>query len=162
MKLKHYIIGIVIVIIDQLSKILIINKKIPVIPNFLEFNYTQNTGGAFGIGRINFILIISIIIVIGIIVFLIKENTKITNYIPFVLLLSGSIGNLIDRIFKGYVIDFIDINILDFPNFNIADISIVSGVIVLLYIILLKSTNDNENYTYKYNGFYCKEIHFMI
>lgn len=145
MKLKHYIIGIVIVIIDQLSKMLIINKKIPVIPNFLEFNYTQNTGGAFGIGRINFILIISIIIVIGIIVFLIKENTKITNYIPFVLLLSGSIGNLIDRIFKGYVIDFIDINILDFPNFNIADISIVSGVIVLLYIILLKSTNDNEN-----------------
>ena len=145
MKLKHYIIGIVIVIIDQLSKMLIINKKIPVIPNFLEFNYTQNTGGAFGIGRINFILIISIIIIIVIIVFLIKENTKITNYIPFVLLLSGSIGNLIDRIFKGYVIDFIDINILDFPNFNIADISIVSGVIVLLYIILLKSTNDNEN-----------------
>ena len=145
MKLKHYIIGIVIVIIDQLSKMLIINKKIPVIPNFLEFNYTQNTGGAFGIGRINFILIISLMIIIGIIMYLIKENKKITNYIPFVLLLSGSIGNLIDRIFKGYVIDFIDINILDFPNFNIADISIVSGVIVLLYIILLKSTNDNEN-----------------
>ena len=145
MKLKHYIIGIVIVIIDQLSKMLIINKKIPVIPNFLEFNYTQNTGGAFGIVRINFILIISLMIIIGIIMYLIKENKKITNYIPFVLLLSGSIGNLIDRIFKGYVIDFIDINILDFPNFNIADISIVFGVIVLLYIILLKSTNDNEN-----------------
>ena len=145
MKLKHHIIGIIIVIIDQLSKFLVIDKNISIIPNFIEFNYTQNTGGAFGIGRINFILIISIIIVIGIIVFLIKENTKITNYIPFVLLLSGSIGNLIDRIFKGYVIDFIDINILDFPNFNIADISIVSGVIVLLYIILLKSTNDNEN-----------------
>ena len=145
MKLKHYIIGIVIVIIDQLSKFLVIDKNISIIPNFIEFNYTQNTGGAFGIGRINFILIISIIIIIGIIVFLIKENTKITYYIPFVLLLSGSIGNLIDRIFKGYVIDFIDINILDFPNFNIADISIVSGVIVLLYIILLKSTNDNEN-----------------
>ena len=145
MKLKHYIIGIVIVIIDQLSKMLIINKKIPVIPNFLEFNYTQNTGGAFGIGRINFILIISVLIIIGIIVFLIKENKRIINYIPFVLLLSGSIGNLIDRFFRGYVIDFIDINILDFPNFNIADISIVFGVIVLLYIILLKSTNDNEN-----------------
>ena len=145
MKLKHYIIGIVIVIIDQLSKMLIINKKIPVIPNFLEFNYTQNTGGAFGIGRINFILIISIMIIIGIIIYLIKENKKITNYIPFILVLSGGIGNLIDRIFKGYIIDFIDINILDFPNFNIADISIVSGVIVLLYIILLKSTNDNEN-----------------
>ena len=136
MKLKHYIIGIVIVIIDQLSKILIINKKIPVIPNFLEFNYTQNTGGAFGIGRINFILIISIIIIIVIIVFLIKENTKITNYIPFVLLLSGSIGNLIDRIFRGYVIDFIDVNIFNFPNFNIADICIVLGIILLIINII--------------------------
>lgn len=145
MQLKHHIIGIIIVIIDQLSKFLVIDKNISIIPNFIEFNYTQNTGGAFGIGRINFILIISIMIIIGIIIYLIKENKKITNYIPFVLILSGSIGNLIDRIFKGYVIDFIDINILDFPNFNIADISIVSGVIVLLYIILLKSTNDNEN-----------------
>ena len=86
-----------------------------------------------------------LVTLIGIIVFLIKEKDRITNYIPFILLLSGSIGNLIDRIFKGYVIDFIDINILDFPNFNIADISIVSGVIVLLYIILLKSTKDNKN-----------------
>lgn len=145
MKLKHYIIGIIILIIDQLSKILIIDKNISIIPNFLKFNYTQNTGGAFGIGRINIILIISILIIIGIIVFLIKEKKKNTNYIPFVLILSGSIGNLIDRLFRGYVIDFIDINIFNFPNFNIADISIVFGVIVLLYIILLKSTNDNEN-----------------
>ena len=46
MKLKHYIIGIVIVIIDQLSKFLVIDKNISIIPNFIEFNYTQNTGGA--------------------------------------------------------------------------------------------------------------------
>ena len=149
MKLKHYIIGIVIIIVDQLSKFLITNKSISLIPNFLEFNYTKNTGGAFGIGRINYILIISILIIIGIIVFLIKENKKITNFIPFVLILSGSIGNLIDRIFRGYVIDYIDINLLNFPNFNIADISIVFGVIILLYIILCKHTSDNENSIYK-------------
>ena len=143
MKLKHYIIGIIIVIIDQLSKFLVIDKNITIIPNFLDFIYTKNTGGAFGIGRINFILIISIMIIIGIIIYLIKEHKKITNYIPFVLVLSGSIGNLIDRVFRGYVIDFIDVKIFNFPNFNIADISIVSGVIVLLYIILLKSTKDN-------------------
>ena len=135
MKLKHYIIGILIIIIDQLSKVLIIDKNISIIPNFLEFNYIQNTGGAFGIGKINFILISSILIIIGIIVFLIKENKNITNYIPFFMLLSGSIGNLIDRVFRGYVIDFIDINILNFPNFNMADISIVFGITGLLYII---------------------------
>lgn len=134
MKLKHYIIGIVIVIIDQVSKILIIDKNISVIPNFLEFNYIQNTGGAFGIGKINFILIISILIIIGIIIFLIKENKKITNYIPFIFLLSGSIGNLIDRLFRGYVIDFIDVNVLNYPNFNIADISIVIGAILLVIV----------------------------
>ena len=74
MKLKHHIIGIIIVIIDQLSKFLVIDKNISIIPNFIEFNYTQNTGGAFGIGRINLVLIFSIIIIIGIIIFLIKEN----------------------------------------------------------------------------------------
>ena len=144
MKLKHYIIGTAIIIVDQLSKILIINKNVSIIPNFLEFNYTQNIGGAFGIGRINFILIISILIIIGIIVFLIKENKKITNYMPFTLILSGSVGNLIDRLFRGYVIDFIDVNVLNFPNFNIADMCIVFGIVILLYIILCKPTRDSK------------------
>ena len=138
MNLKHYIIGIIIIIVDQLSKILIINKNKSIIPNFLEFNYTQNTGGAFGIGRMNLILIINILIIIGIIVFLIKENKKVTNYIPFVILLSGSIGNLIDRLFRGYVIDFIDINIFNFPNFNIADVCILIGTI-MIGICLIKN-----------------------
>ena len=111
----------------------------------LEFNYTQNTGGALGIGKVNIVLIFSILIIIGIIILLIKEHKKVSNYIPFVLILSGSIGNLIDRLFRGYIIDYIDINIFNFPNFNIADISIVVGVIFLLYIILCKSTRDNEN-----------------
>ena len=145
MKLKHYIIGFIIVVIDQLSKILIIDKNISIIQNFLEFNYTQNIGGAFGIGKINIILIFSILFIIGIITFLIKGNKKISNYTPFVLILSGSIGNLIDRIFRGYVIDFIDINLFNFPNFNIADISIVIGIIILLYINLCKLNEKNEN-----------------
>lgn len=141
MKLKHYIVGIIIIIIDQLSKMLIINKNISIIPNFLEFNYTQNTGGAFGIGKGNIILILSILIIIGTTTFLIKKNKKITNYIPFVLIISGSIGNLIDRVFRSFVIDFIDINLFSFPNFNIADISIVFGIFSLIYIILY-SAND--------------------
>ena len=145
MKLKHYFLGIIIVIIDQLTKILIVNKNIPIIPNFLAFNYTQNIGGAFGIGRINYILIISIFIIIGLIIFLVKENKKITNYIPYILVLSGSIGNLIDRIFRGYVIDYIDVNIFNFPNFNIADICIVCGTFSLIYIIFKRLIKDTKN-----------------
>lgn len=136
MNKKNYIIALFIIILDQLTKYLVINKSIIIIPNFLNITYTQNTGGAFGIGRINFILIISIIIIIGIIVFLIKEKKKITNYIPFILLLSGSIGNLIDRIFRGYVIDFIDVNIFNFPNFNIADICITLGIFFIAFILI--------------------------
>ena len=145
MKIKHFIIGIIIILVDQLSKILISNKNILIIKNFLELNYTQNTGGAFGIGRINIILIFSIIFIIGIVIFLIKENKNITNYIPFILILSGSLGNLIDRILRGYVIDFIDIKLFNFPNFNIADISIVLGIIILLYKIFKKVLKTNKD-----------------
>ena len=136
MKLKHFIIGIIIIIIDQLVKLLIIDKSITIIPNFLEFNYTQNTGGAFSIGNISLVLIFSILIIVGIIIYLIKENKHITNYIPFILILSGSISNLFDRLFRGYVIYFIYVNLFNFPNFNIADICIVFGVAILIYIII--------------------------
>ena len=146
MKVKHYIIGVIIIIIDQLSKFMIIDKHIPIIPNFIEFNYTKNTsGGAFGIGRMNLILVLSIFIIVGIIIFLIKERKKITKHIPFTLILSGSIANLIDRLFRGYVVDFIDINIFNFPNFNIADISIFIGIMSLIYIIIIKYFKVSKN-----------------
>ena len=144
----NIVIGIVLILIDQLTKNLLINKIITIIPNFLSLNYTENIGGAFGIGNINFITIFSILIIIGIIIFLIKENKKIPNLIPFTLILAGSIGNLIDRISRGFVIDFIDVNLFNFPNFNIADICIVIGVFILLYIYVIKEliskTNNRE------------------
>ena len=138
MKKTHWLIGIILIVLDQVTKVLVINKNIEIIPNFFNITYTQNTGAAFGIGSINIILIISILVVIGLIIVLIKEKKHITNYIPFVLILSGSIGNLIDRIFRGYVIDFLDFNIFNFPNFNIADICIVVGIFILLYELIKK------------------------
>ena len=137
-------IGILIIFIDQVVKIALINKNISIIPNFLYLDYTQNIGGAFGIGNISFVTIFSILIIIVIILFLIREHKKIPNIMPFTLVLSGSIGNLIDRVFRGYVIDYIDINIFNFPNFNIADICIVTGVILLLYIYMIKPLIKNK------------------
>lgn len=136
MKLKHCIIGIMIVIIDQLSKILMINKEFIIIPNLFKFSYVENTNGAFGLGTKYIVLLYSIIIIAGIIIYLLKENRKINNYIPYILILFGSIGNLIDRIFRGYVIDFIDINIFNFPTFNLADIAIVLGISLLIIEII--------------------------
>lgn len=127
MKKRHGIVGVIIIILDQLVKFFVINKNIVVIPNFLKITYTENFGAAFGMGTKYIVLAFSIIIIIGILVFMKKEKNKIKNYWPYILILSGAIGNLIDRVFRGYVIDFIDVNILNFPNFNIADICIVVG-----------------------------------
>lgn len=136
MKKRFFIIGIIILIIDQITKVVMINKNISIIPNFLNFTYTKNFGGAFGIGSKYIVLIISILIIIGIIIYIVKYKEKIKNYLPYTLIIWGSIGNLIDRIVRGYVIDFIDVNLFNFPNFNISDISIVLGVILIVYKII--------------------------
>ena len=95
-------------------------------------------------GKQQIIFLLSLILTIGIIIYLIKNRSKIINYIPFILIISGSIGNLIDRIFRGYVIDFIDVNIFNFPNFNIADICVVIGVIWLIINILRKGFKTSK------------------
>ena len=136
MNKRNYVIALIIIIVDQLTKFLVINKNIEIIPNFFNITYTRNTSAAFGIGTLNIITIISILLLIAIIAFIIKENKKITHFIPFILIISGTIGNLIDRIFRGYVIDFIDVNIFNFPNFNIADICITLGIFFIAFILI--------------------------
>lgn len=133
------VMGIIIIIIDQLSKLFMINKNFDIIPGFLNFSYVQNKGAAFGIGNFNIVLIFNILIIIGVIIVLLKYNKKINNYIPYILVLSGGIGNLIDRIFRGYVIDFIDVNLFNFPTFNIADICIVVGIFWICIKIILNN-----------------------
>lgn len=141
MNKKHLIFGIVLILIDQILKALMIDKTITVIPGFLNFTYTKNLGAAFGIGNPVVVLIISILLVVGIIIVITKYKDKITNYIPITMLLAGGIGNIIDRIFRGYVIDFIDVNLFNFPVFNIADICVVLGVIILIFEIIKKGDN---------------------
>lgn len=144
MKLKHYIIGIIIIILDQLIKFLLLNKSFIIIPNFLNITYTENKGGAFGIGTSSLITIISIIIIVGVLICIIHERKKNKDLLPLILILSGSIGNLIDRIFREFVVDYIDINIFNFPVFNIADICIVLGVGIILMKIIKKSIFNSK------------------
>ena len=142
------IIAVVVILLDQLTKILIINKQLTIIPNLLEFTYTENTGVAFGIANSKlFMIILASIIILGIICKFIKEReTQLDKNIilSLYLILAGGISNLIDRVFRGYVVDFIDINILNFPNFNIADICITLGIFALIFIVI-KSLFESEN-----------------
>lgn len=146
--LSVIMLGILIVIIDRITKLLLINKEITIIPNLLNFTYIENNGVAFGIASNNTILIVLLnVIILAIIIKFLKEKFSKTNYIiilSLIMILAGGVGNLIDRIAMGYVIDFININILDFPVFNIADISITVGVIMIM-IILISSLFEKEN-----------------
>ena len=147
-KLLVIILGISIVLIDQVLKGLLVEQNFEIIPNILNITYTKNTGMAFGIGKSNlYIIIIVNIIIIGAVIKILIDRGKhldLKILISLLLILSGGIGNLIDRLFRGYVIDYIDINILDFPNFNIADISIALGI-ALLIIYIIKTMLSDKN-----------------
>ena len=129
--------------IDQITKIIMINKQIVIIPNVLNFTYIQNTGGAFGIGYINLITILNFLVLVSLLIFLLKNIDKIKYIIPYCLIISGGTSNLIDRIFRNYVIDFIDVNLFNFPTFNIADICIIIGLF-LVVITVLKQDRDRN------------------
>ena len=104
-----------------------------IIKNVLGFRYIENTGAAFGIlknQRFFFIAItIVALFVIGYYFFASKQNQ--INKTALVFVFAGTLGNFLDRIFKGYVIDFIDIIPIDFPIFNFADVFLVSGLFII-------------------------------
>ena len=117
------IIGGILLLLDQIIKFIVINNNFTVIPGFLSLTYTENTGMAFGLNENNVILVILInIVILGIIIKFLKENIDkidMVVFISLILILTGGFGNLIDRIFRGHVIDFIDVNLFDFPGLYI-------------------------------------------
>ena len=146
------IICIILLVIDQIIKIIIINNNIniTIIPNILNIHTVQNTGGAFGIGRGNTgMFIITNIVVLGLIVRFIhlqKDFMDKSTLYTLCIILAGGVGNLIDRISRGYVIDFISIfpNI-NFPKFNFADIYITVGWIILAFIFAVYTYKEIKN-----------------
>ncbi|EGQ2848749.1 signal peptidase II [Staphylococcus pseudintermedius] len=156
MKQQYYIglslfITLIILIGDQLTKFIVrtqmtLGESFAVVPKFLYITSHRNNGAAWGIlsGKMTFFYIITIIVLIALIVFYIKEaKNNMLMQIAISLLFSGALGNFIDRVSSGEVVDFIDTVIFgyDFPIFNIADASLTIGV-VLLIIVLLKDQNQ--------------------
>ena len=136
---KFLIVVSIVITIDQFSKYFIsANQDYFLNKDFFifSFNYVRNYGAAFNIfdGNRLFLSSISILSSFILIYFIFfKEILDIRNRFGLSLILAGSLGNGIDRIIKGYVIDFINIKIFDFPIFNIADISINIGCIILIF-----------------------------
>lgn len=145
---------ILLVVLDQASKIYLtlVNKTSPidleVIKGFFRITYTCNDGAAFSIlkGKRVFFIIMTIIVIFLIVYYLLKNKVYWVEKYSLLLIISGAVGNLIDRIMYGYVIDFLDFIIFgyDFPVFNIADSFITIGAIGLIISILFLN-KEGEN-----------------
>ncbi len=146
----YLILFLLVLVADQYTKLAItqdffLGQSVPVLKGIFNLTYVQNTGGAFGIMRnsTNLFIVISIVVILFIIYFLIKEEKKdIYVQIIFSLVLGGAISNLIDRLRLGFVVDFIDFQV--WPVFNIADAAITVGMVLLLIRILFNKEPKKE------------------
>ena len=147
MKYKgYYLLFLVLVLLDQFSKQIFISSfdigQSIIVNPYLSWTYLQNTGAAFSIladgGAVQKAFLLSVSVLVSVIIFLwihkTSEYQRQKLYGQF-LLLSGAVGNLIDRAQYGYVVDFIDIHVKGFywPVFNLADSFIFIGVLLLLF-----------------------------
>lgn len=143
------ILTIIFLIIDIISKLVVsslmnVYDSIVIIKNFFCITYVRNTGAAWSIfeGRVLGIIVVSLIIISFIVYYISKQKVKSKlEKIGYSLILGGALGNLLNRIIYGYVIDFLDFNIFgyDYPIFNLADSFIFVGVMLLII------------YTWRYN-----------
>lgn len=144
------------VLADQFTKyIAVIHLKdqpaIPIIDNVLELNYLENRGAAFGMlqnQKIFFVFVaILILTVIGYVLIKAPEKKKYTIlHVLLVMIASGALGNMIDRLRFEYVVDFISFVLINFPIFNVADIYVTVATVVLAILLLFVYKEDDLNF----------------
>jgi len=144
----YYLIILFIIALDQIAKVLAVNYvkphiTIPLIENVFHLTYAENTGAAFSIlsNKLPLLTIITTIFIIALFIYLYKlistdKSSKLLIW-SLVFIIGGALGNLIDRIRIGYVVDFFDFRWINFAIFNVADCLIVVGSILLITLIVL-------------------------
>ena len=135
------------IFLDQISKMwahstLRLIDSIPVINGVFRLTYCENRGAAFGVlqNQLWLFTIITVVVIGAVILFMIKRKPKNKLlFLSLTLLTGGALGNFIDRIFRGFVVDFLDFCLINFPIFNVADCFVVVGAILLAIYILFFS-----------------------
>lgn len=152
MKKRVYLIAGLGILIDQITKLLacMYLKNIEVIHGFFDLTYVENTGGAWGILDNNRIILVGVsVLTLLIIQKYMNSEIEISKLssISYGLLLGGIFGNLFDRIFRGFVVDFFHFTFggYHFPVFNIADSLIVIGIILMAIEIIVGGSNENKS-----------------
>ncbi len=140
-----------VVFADQLSKYVIqtsyiLNETVPFISGILDITYVHNYGAAFSIlqNKQAFLIAFTAIAMLAITIYTLKQQKKLprAEVVAFALIVAGGLGNLINRVMYGYVVDFLNIYIL--PVFNIADMSVCCGSALLIYSVMVLEPKFNE------------------
>ena len=140
------VLTLLLILIDQVTKFLALsqlkgNPDIILIPGVLQLKYLENRGMAFGMlqGKIP-LLIALCLLFFCVFLYIYIKIPKTRYYLPLIctalVLAAGAVGNLIDRVFRGYVIDFIYFSLIDFPVFNVADIYVTVATFLLAVLLL--------------------------
>lgn len=158
-RLRHLLCAVVLIIIDQLTKYFARvsfsdGSDFLVIPKLYRFVLYKNKGAMWGIfsNAKNSILYLTIatIIILSVMLFFYFRIPDIKKYSPLlwiiVFVFSGAVGNLIDRIFLGYVTDFIQTEFIDFPIYNVADCYVTVSIFILCYLILFKYSDSDLDF----------------
>jgi len=151
-KVLAIFITVLLVVLDQASKMAAVRylyhlPTLPLIPGVLHLTYAENSGAAFGLfqgGRWFFVAFT--MVVIGVIAHYFVKMPNSREYgwvrVALVLIAGGALGNFTDRLLKGFVVDFIHIVFIRFPIFNLADIFIVVGTILISFLMLFVIKDD--------------------
>lgn len=117
---------------------MMLNQSIPLLDGILSLTYVRNKGAAFGLlwGDSFFLILVGAVVVALIVYFHKKVKSNDFMQLPLAFLLGGSLGNIFDRVFRTYVIDYIDFHF--FPVFNLADIMINVGVFLIIIRLFVK------------------------
>ena len=150
-KILLIVIVVAIVLIDQITKLLVINKgEMTIIPKVLNFKVSQNTNAAYGIGANSTVMYIltNLVILSVIFKFITTQNEyvdrKFKVFLSFIF--AGGITNVIDRMFRGYVVEFIDFKqFINIPVFNIADLFVIIGWVSVAAIFVSFTIKEWRN-----------------
>lgn len=151
-----FFVALAVLLIDRtlkgiISQNMLSNEKIPILNNILSVTKIYNTGAAFGIleNKTLYLAAFSVLAIVFISVYLVRKGKTISllNAIAWGLILGGTAGNFIDRVSAGYVLDFIRLDFVNFPVFNIADLCINSGAAIILFYLLFASEGNRQQKT---------------
>ena len=154
-RVSVYLWVIVLVLVDQVAKLGVTNnmkdKSITIIKGILSFTYCENKGVAFSLGNgyVPLFIVVNLIIIVGLTVYYEKNKSEFKGVISkifFTMVIAGGVSNLIDRIVRGFVIDFIDVGeLFNFAIFNVADVFIVVGIIGLAFTFVGQGIKLKKN-----------------